>query len=127
MPGLELDNAAKSTSASPPFDLFALLRSPSPTVNPFASSSTAATLDGLNLPFSLSDPSTQLAASHAAVGDPLLALGHETEQALVGPPDRQQEAQPLPLVSQAAGFLASSDFAFTQSYLLSHCEPTSAF
>ncbi|TNY20571.1 fungal-specific transcription factor domain-containing protein [Rhodotorula diobovata] len=120
MPGLELDNAAKSTSASPPFDLFALLRSPSPTVNPFASSSTAATLDGLNLPFSLSDPSTQLAASHAAVGDPLLALGHETEQALVGPPDRQQEAQPLPLVSQAAGFLASSDFAFTQSYLLSH-------
>ncbi|GAA5842195.1 hypothetical protein JCM9279_002816 [Rhodotorula babjevae] len=118
--GIALDPDAQSTSTSPPFDLFSLLRSPSPSVNPFASTSTAATLDGLNLPFSLSDPSTQLAASHAAVGDLPLVVDGEQDQVLVRSPDRRPQEQALPLVSQAASFLASSDFAFTQSYLLSH-------
>ncbi|KPV73479.1 uncharacterized protein RHOBADRAFT_54699 [Rhodotorula graminis WP1] len=118
--GMSLDLATQSTSTSPPFDLFSLLRSPSPSVNPFASTSTAATLDGLNLPFSLSDPSTQLAASHAAVGDLPLVPNSGREQALARSPDRRVGQQPLPLVSQAASLLASSDFAFTQSYLLSH-------
>lgn len=122
--GMALDPDTRSTSTSPPFDLFSLLRSPSPAVNPFASTSTAATLDGLNLPFSLSDPSTQLAASHAAVGELPLVVDAERDQALVRSPDRRAEEQPLPLVSQAASFLASSDFAFTQSYLLSHCAST---
>ncbi|GAA5913483.1 hypothetical protein JCM8208_005193 [Rhodotorula glutinis] len=120
LPGIAPDLDTPSTSTSPPFDLFSLLRSPSPAINPFASTSTATTLDGLNLPFSLSDPSTQLAASHAAIGDDPLVVDIERDQALVRSPDRRPDEQPLPLVSQAASFLASSDFAFTQSYLLSH-------
>ncbi|GEM10388.1 C6 transcription factor [Rhodotorula toruloides] len=92
----DVDN--KSTGSSPPFDLFALLRSPSPGAHPFSAALNQPILDNLALPGSTE-------ASDAVA------------QAQVTP----QSDQPLPVaVNQAASFLASADFAFTQSYLLSH-------
>ncbi|BGP70839.1 hypothetical protein NBRC10513v2_004206 [Rhodotorula toruloides] len=91
---LDVDN--KSTGSSPPFDLFALLRSPSPGAHPFSAALNQPILDNLALPGSTEASSSldlQMVATKA----------------------------PLPVaVNQAASFLASADFAFTQSYLLSH-------
>uniref|UniRef100_A0A0K3CRH5 FGENESH: predicted gene_21.4 protein n=1 Tax=Rhodotorula toruloides TaxID=5286 RepID=A0A0K3CRH5_RHOTO len=83
---LDVDN--KSTGSSPPFDLFALLRSPSPGAHPFSAALNQPILDNLALP-----GSTEASSSL----------------------DLQMVA-----TKAAASFLASADFAFTQSYLLSH-------
>ncbi|GAA6006614.1 uncharacterized protein JCM10292_006008 [Rhodotorula paludigena] len=111
--------------SSPPFDLFALLRSPSP-VHPFASSANA--FDPLHLPFTLGE----CVSGPLFEQSPQLAISAPPEQALgaPAPPSPSQlrprgspstADQPLPVaVSQAASVLASSDWAFTQMYLLTH-------
>ncbi|BGO91363.1 hypothetical protein NBRC10512v2_003633 [Rhodotorula toruloides] len=118
----QLDVDHKSTGSSPPFDLFALLRSPSPGAHPFSAALNQPMLDNLALPGSneaLSSLDLQMVATKAVDADrlALAAFSDAVAQAQVTPhPD-----QPLPVaVNQAASFLASADFAFTQSYLLSH-------
>uniref|UniRef100_A0A0K3CG41 FGENESH: predicted gene_6.325 protein n=1 Tax=Rhodotorula toruloides TaxID=5286 RepID=A0A0K3CG41_RHOTO len=117
---LDVDN--KSTGSSPPFDLFALLRSPSPGAHPFSAALNQPILDNLALPGSTEASSSldlQMVATKAVDADrlALAAFNDAVAQAQVTP----QPDQPLPVaVNQAASFLASADFAFTQSYLLSH-------
>ncbi|GAA5879998.1 hypothetical protein JCM3774_005471 [Rhodotorula dairenensis] len=117
--------------SSPPFDLFALLRSPSP-VYPFGPHANGAgvplTFDGwVSAPAAVVSPIKALMAADTAeaIPDPT-----EASQALAASDntDRAHErrlhvpgAKSLPAtVGHAASFLASSDWAFTQAYLLSH-------
>uniref|UniRef100_A0A0K3CPX2 FGENESH: predicted gene_29.4 protein n=1 Tax=Rhodotorula toruloides TaxID=5286 RepID=A0A0K3CPX2_RHOTO len=117
---LDVDN--KSTGSSPPFDLFALLRSPSPGAHPFSAALNQPILDNLALPGSTEASSSldlQMVATKAVDADRprSCCFSDAVAQAQVTP----QSDQPLPVaVNQAASFLASADFAFTQSYLLSH-------
>ncbi|BGP26653.1 hypothetical protein JCM10295v2_005606 [Rhodotorula toruloides] len=116
------DVDSKSTGSSPPFDLFALLRSPSPGAHPFSAALTQPMLENLALPVSTAASSSldlQMVAMKAVEADrlALAAVSERVAQAHV----TSESEQPLPVaVNQAASFLASADFAFTQSYLLSH-------
>lgn len=136
----ELSTAAVAAGAppgngsSPPFDLFALLRSPSP-VYPFGLNANTGGVPfafdgwGSGVSQAVVLPHKALAAAETAVPTSDSA---STSQTLAVPPgmggmrDRQPRnpgAKSLPAtVGHAASFLASSDWAFTQAYLLSHCE-----
>ncbi|POY72130.1 hypothetical protein BMF94_4862 [Rhodotorula taiwanensis] len=125
------------TGSSPPFDLFALLRSPSP-VHPFASSAAPGSAAGLSFPLDLSTASSWTAPSQAALldgPDPRCAIKATPGDAQLATTAGESSADPergrgrqmqvgqkgLPaLVGHAASFLASADWAFTQAYLLSH-------
>lgn len=67
---LDVDN--KSTGSSPPFDLFALLRSPSPGAHPFSAALNQPILDNLALPGSTEASSSldlQMVATKAVDAD----------------------------------------------------------
>ncbi|GAA5993511.1 hypothetical protein JCM10908_000625 [Rhodotorula pacifica] len=122
---------ATPNGSSPPFDLFALLRSPSP-VHPFSTGGGANTpgvpfafdgfgnawaggmQQGMVSPVRLSAPATTNNHHH-----------QQQQQLQATEKDRGRQLQvgtkSLPTtVGHAASFLASSDWAFTQAYLLSH-------
>lgn len=117
--------ATAPNGSSPPFDLFALLRSPSP-VHPFATAGASVNAGPAGIPFAF-DP-----WGPAAVTSPIkLHPSNSVSQQLSASPGTSNErgrqlqvgAKSLPAtVGHAASFLASSDWAFTQAYLLSHCE-----
>ena len=119
---------AAPNGSSPPFDLFALLRSPSP-VHPFA----AATGTAAGVPFGF-DPWGPAAIMSPIKLHPSSSLPQQQQQqqlstSSVTNVERGRQLQVgvkselLPAtVGHAASFLASADWAFTQAYLLSHCE-----
>jgi hypothetical protein len=121
-------SAAAPNGSSPPFDLFALLRSPSP-VHPFAAATGNVTA---SVPFAF-DPWGPAAITSPIKLHPSNSVPQQQQQQLstssVTSVERGRQLQVgvkselLPAtVGHAANFLASSDWAFTQAYLLSHCE-----
>ncbi|GAA6061203.1 hypothetical protein JCM10212_001524 [Sporobolomyces blumeae] len=129
----DLDLTSWLSHADPPLTFSSLVRSPSP-VRPFDPDLSAlfpsiGDIDILNFPSSAVD---QLAVTpFAGPGEhftfppspphppPPSHSYHPTSRAVAPPSSRS--SKPLPrAISHAASFLASSDFAFTQAYLLSH-------
>lgn len=121
-------SVAAPNGSSPPFDLFALLRSPSP-VHPFAAATGNVTA---SVPFAF-DPWGPAAITSPIKLHPSNSVPQQQQQQLstssVTSVERGRQLQvgikpeSLPAtVGHAASFLASSDWAFTQAYLLSHCE-----
>ncbi|BGP57310.1 hypothetical protein JCM8202v2_004950 [Rhodotorula sphaerocarpa] len=102
------------TGSSPPFDLFALLRSPSP-VHPFSSSTVGAAAANLSVPINIPAQQQQPQQLTATTGE----TERRPQSAHQGRLQVGNKALPS-TVGHAASLLASSDWAFTQAYLLSH-------
>ncbi|GAA5891846.1 hypothetical protein JCM5296_003248 [Sporobolomyces johnsonii] len=116
----DIDFAHWLPHANSPLSFSSLVRSPSP-ARPFTPdlSSLFPSLDNLDI-FNL--PTETL--SHLAPGsnavDPLALVASPSQQTLASTSTVLAPRSPTTAITRAASFLASSDFAFTQAYLLSH-------
>ncbi|GAA6022785.1 hypothetical protein JCM10207_000416 [Rhodosporidiobolus poonsookiae] len=114
---MSLQNSSQWNN-SPPFDISALLRTPTPP-QPFS----PIIIPGFDnfsmpIPLSLPGPAPSLVAPAPAPAPAESVSAPIRDVAIASRPSPR--SQLTRTVSHAASFLASSDFAFTQSYLLSH-------
>ncbi|GAA5929268.1 hypothetical protein JCM1841_004761 [Sporobolomyces salmonicolor] len=116
----DLDFASWLPHADAPLSFSSLVRSPSP-ARPFTPdlSSLFPSLDNLDVFNVLTETPSYLAASSNAANS-LSLVASSPQQPLASTSTGLAPRSPTSTITRAASFLASSDFAFTQAYLLSH-------